>query len=62
MTDRLAVRGTRGGTLPRLRPLIDGVFGVAGSRQVMGEQFGSALDQISEMPFQRSCDTRVQFL
>ena len=62
MTDRLAVRRTLGGVLPRLQPLIDGPFGVSGSRQVMGEQFRLALDQIGEMLFQRSCGARVQFL
>ena len=61
MTDRLAVRRTLGGILPRLQPLIDRAFGVSGSRQVMGEQFWLALDQIGEMLFQRSCDARVQF-
>jgi hypothetical protein len=48
--------------LPRLQPLIDRAFGVPGSRQVMGEQFRLALDQIGEMLFQRRRDARVQFL
>jgi hypothetical protein len=37
-------------------------FGAAGSRQVMGEQFGLALDEIGKMLFQRRRDARVQFL
>ena len=62
MGNRFEVSQSRGGMLPRLKPLLDRAFAVAGSRQMMGEQFGLALDEIDEMLFQRSCDARVQLL
>ena len=49
MGDRFEVSQSRCGMLPGLQPLIDRAFGVAGSRQVMGEQLGLALDEIGEM-------------
>ena len=49
MGDRFEVGQSRRGMLPRLQPLIDRAFGVAGRSQVMGEQFGLALDEIGEM-------------
>ena len=62
MGNRFEVSQSRGGMLPRLQPLIDRAFGVAGSRQVMGEQLWLALDEIGEMLFQRRRDAGVQFL
>jgi hypothetical protein len=56
------VSQSRRGMLPRLQPLIDRAIGVAGSRQVMGEQLRLALDEIGKMLFQRRRDARVQFL
>ena len=62
MGDRFKVSQPRCGIPPRLQPLIDRAFGVAGSRQVMSEQLRLALDEIGEMPFQRRRDARVQLL
>lgn len=62
MGDRFKVSQSRCGIPPRLQPLIDRAFGVAGSRQVMSEQLRLALDEIGEMPFQRRRDARVQLL
>ena len=53
MGNRFEVSQSRCGILPRLQPLLDRAFGVAGRRQVMGEQLRLALDEIGEMPFQR---------
>jgi hypothetical protein len=61
MGNRFEVSQSCCGMLPRLQPLIDRAFGVPGSRQVMGEQFRLALDQIGEMLFQCRRDARVQF-
>jgi hypothetical protein len=53
MGNRFAVSELRCGMPPRLQPLIDSAFGVASSRQVMGEQFRLALDEIGELLFRR---------
>src|SRR5712671_7177258 len=62
MGDRFEVSQSRCGVLPCLQPLLDRAFGVASRRQVMGEQFRLALDEIGEMLFQRRRDAGVQFL
>ena len=62
MGDRFELSQSRCGVLPCLQPLLDRAFGVAGSRQVMGEQFWLALDKIGEMFLQRRRGARVQFL
>src|ERR1700730_529323 len=62
MGNRFYVSQFPSGMLPGLQPLIDCGFGVASSRQVMGEQFRLALDEFGEMLFQRRRDARVQFL
>jgi len=62
MGNRFDVSQSLRSMLPRPQPLIDRAFGVAGSRQVMGEQFRLALDEIGEMLFQGRRDARVQFL
>ena len=62
MGDRFDMSQASGRILAGLQPLIDRAFGVASSRQVMGEQFRLALDKIGEMLFQRRRDARVQFL
>ena len=45
-----------------LEPLIDRAFGIGGRGQMMGQQFGLALDKIGEMTLQHSRGTSVQFL
>ena len=63
-------RGRNGGLLhdgpsvqpAGLEPLIDRAFGIGGRGQMMGQQFGLALDKIGEMTLQHSRDTSVQFL
>ena len=62
MGNRFEVSRSRCGMPPGLQPLIDRAFGVVGRRQVMGEQFGLALDEIGEMLLQRRRGARVQFL
>ena len=62
MADRFEVGQSRRGMLAGLQPLIDRALGIAGGRQMMGEQFGLALDEIGEMLLQRRRDARVQFL
>jgi hypothetical protein len=42
--------------------LIDGAVAFAGCGQIMGQEFGLALDEIGEVLVQRGCDTDVQFL
>ena len=49
MGNRFEVSRVRRGMLAGLQPLIDGALGVAGGCQMMGEQFGLALDEIGEM-------------
>src|SRR5580693_4023055 len=61
MGDRFKVSQSRCGIPPRLQPLIDRAFGVAGSRQVMSEQLRLSLDEIGEMPFQRRRDASYLF-
>ena len=43
MSNRFEVSESRCGMPPRLQPLLDRAFGVAGDRQVMGKQFRLAL-------------------
>src|SRR5262249_29840548 len=52
MADRFEVGRALGGMLAGFEPLIDRALGVAGSRQMMRKEFGSALDDIREIPFQ----------
>ena len=45
MGNRFQIGELRSGMPPRLQPLIDGAFGVAGGGQVMREQLRLALDK-----------------
>ena len=62
MADRLEMGRSRRGMLAGLQPLIDRALGIAGSSQMMGQQFGLALDEIGEMLLQHRRDPGVQFL
>jgi hypothetical protein len=62
MSNRFEVSQSRRGMLPGLQPLLDRALGIAGGGQVMGEQFGLALDEIGEVLLERRRDARVQFL
>ena len=59
---RFEVSRLRRGMPPRLQPVMGGALRVAGGRQMMGEQFGLALDEIGEMRFQCRGDAPMQFL
>ena len=48
--------------LAGFQPLIDRALGVAGSSQMMRQEFGLALDKIGAMLFEHCCDAGVQFL
>jgi hypothetical protein len=52
MGNRFEVSELRCGMLPGLQPFLDRAFGVAGRRQVIGEEFRLALDEIAEMLIQ----------
>ena len=62
MADRFEVRQARCGMLAGLQPLIDRALGIAGGGQMMGQEFGLALDEIGEMLLQHCRDSGVQFL
>ena len=62
MADRFEMRQARRGMLAGLQPLIDRALGIAGRGQMMGEQFGLALDEIGEMLLQHRRDAGMQFL
>ena len=62
MTDRFEMRRARRGMSAGLQPLIDRALGIAGSGQMMGQEFGLALDEVSEILLQHRRDARVQFL
>ena len=62
MGNRFEVSRLLRGMLPRLQPLMGGALRVAGGCQMMGEQFGLALDEIGEMRFQCRGDAPMQFL
>ena len=51
-----------GGMLAGLQPLIDRALGVAGGGQMMGQEFGLALDEIGEILLQHRRDPGMQFL
>ena len=59
MADRFEMGRARRGMLAGLQPLIDGALGIAGGGQMMGEQFGLALDEIGEMLFPIAAATRA---
>src|ERR1700730_7391738 len=62
MGNRFDVSQSLRGMLPRPKPLINRALRIAGGRQMMGEQFWLALDEIGEMLFEPRRDARVQFL
>ena len=59
MADGFEMRQALGGMLTGLQPLIDSPFGIAGCRQMMGQEFGLALDNVGEMLLQRRRDPSV---
>ena len=59
MTDRFEMGRARRGMLAGLQPLIDRAFGIVGRGQMMGQEFGLALDEISEMLLQHRRDASV---
>ena len=61
MADRFEVGKALGGMLAGFQPLIDCALGIAGARQMMGQEFWLALDEIGEMCFQCHSDAPVQF-
>src|SRR5436190_22734205 len=62
MSNRFEVSRLLRGMPPRLQPLMGSALRVAGGCQMMGEQFGLALDEIGETRFQCRSDTPMQFL
>ena len=62
MADRFEMGQARRGMAAGFQPLIDRALGIAGGGQMMGQQFGLALDEIGEMLFQRRSDPGMQFL
>ena len=62
MTDRFKMRRASRGMLAGPQPLIDRALDLAGGRQMMGKEFGLALDEIGEMLLQHHRDAGVQFL
>ena len=62
MADRFEMGEARRGILASLQPLIDRALGIAGRSQMMGKQFGLALDEIGEILLQHRRDAGVQFL
>ena len=62
MADRFEMRHPSGSVLAGLEPLVDAAFGSAGAGQMMGEQFGLALDEIGEILFEHRGNASVQLL
>ena len=62
MADRFEMGRARRGMLAGLQPLIDRALGIAGAGQMMGQEFGLALDEIGEMLLQHRRDPGMQFL
>src|SRR6266699_1440378 len=62
MADRFEMGQALGGMLAGFEPLIDRALGIAGSRQMMRQEFGLALDDIREIPFQYCRYPSVQLL
>ena len=62
MADRFEMRRTIGGMPAGLQPLIGCTLGLASRGQMVRQEFRLALDEISEMLFQRRHDPGVQFL
>jgi len=56
------MRQALGGILAGLEPLIHGTLDIRCRSEMMGEQLGLSLDEISEMLLQHSRDARVQLL
>ena len=55
MADRFEVGKALGGMPAGFQPLIDRALGIAGARQMMGQEFWLALDEIGEILLQRRC-------
>src|SRR5215831_3424256 len=62
MADRFEMRQARRGMLAGLQPSIDGMLGITGGGQMMGQEFGLTLDEIGEMLLENGCHSGVQFL
>ena len=62
MADRFEVGKALGGMLAGFQPLIDRALGIAGARQMMGQEFWLALDEIGEILLQRRRDPSMQLL
>jgi hypothetical protein len=60
MAQRFEMRQALGGILAGLEPLIHGTLDIRCRSEMMGEQLGLSLDEISEMLLQHSRDARVQ--
>src|SRR6202045_550252 len=62
MADRFEVGKALGGMLAGFQPLIDRALGIAAARQMMGQEFWLALDEIGEILLQRRRDPSMQLL
>jgi len=62
MAQRFEMRQALGGILAGLEPLVYGTLDIRCRSEMMGEQLGLSLDEISEMLLQYSRDARVQLL
>ncbi len=59
MTDRFEMRRASRGMLAGPQPLTDRALGIVGRGQMMGQELGLALDEVSEMLLQHRRDASV---
>jgi hypothetical protein len=59
MTDRFKMRRASRGMLAGPQPLTDRALGIVGRGQMMGQELGLALDEVSEMSREHRRDASV---